>query len=93
MFPDNQIYKAAASDTHPPQGKYTILATVASRYTRSAGYPGYFNAAVNETLSRFLIPQMFAEVSQGKMSAAESVRATALELRQIWDRWKAAGRI
>ena len=93
VFPDNQIYKAAASDTHPPQGKYTILATVASRYTRSAGYPGYFNAAVNETLSRFLIPQMFAEVSQGKMSAAESVRATALELRQIWDRWKAAGRI
>ena len=39
VFPDKQIDEAAASDTHPPQGKYTILATVASRYTRTTATP------------------------------------------------------
>ncbi len=32
--------------------------------------PRYSNAAVDETLSRFLIPRMFASVSQGRMTAA-----------------------
>ena len=36
--------------THPPRGKYSILATVASKYTRNVGYPGYANAAVQEML-------------------------------------------
>jgi multiple sugar transport system substrate-binding protein len=92
-FPGKDIYKAAAADTHPPRGKYSILTTIASKYTKNAGYPGYSNAAVDEVLSRFLIPQMFAQVSQGKMGAAESVRATASELKRIWAKWKAAGRI
>jgi multiple sugar transport system substrate-binding protein len=92
-FPVKQIYKTAAADTHPPRGKYTILTTIASRYTRNVGYPGYSNAAVDETLNRFLIPRMFAQVSQGKMSPTESVRSTAKELKQIWARWRAVGKI
>ena len=44
-------------------------------------------------LSRFLIPRMFAEVSQGRMTAADSVRATAREMRQIWAKWKAVGKL
>jgi hypothetical protein len=44
-------------------------------------------------LSSYLIPQMFAQVSQGKLSAAESVRATAGQMKQIWARWKAVGKI
>jgi hypothetical protein len=40
-----------------------------------------------------LIPKMFAAVSQGRMSAAESVRATTTELKQIWAEWKAAGKV
>jgi hypothetical protein len=36
---------------------------------------------------------MFAQVSQGKASAAESVRSTAKQMKQIWARWKAAGKI
>jgi multiple sugar transport system substrate-binding protein len=92
-FPAAQIYKAAAADTHRPRGKYTILTTIASRDTHNIGYPGYSNVAVDETLSRFLIPRMFAEVSQGRMTAADSVRATAREMRQIWAKWKAAGKL
>jgi multiple sugar transport system substrate-binding protein len=92
-FPLKQIYKAAAADTNPPRGNYSILTTVAAKYTRNIGYPGYANAAVDEVLDRYLIPQMFAQVSQGKMSPAESVRSTGKVMKQIWARWKAAGKI
>jgi multiple sugar transport system substrate-binding protein len=92
-IPQKQLYKAAAADPHPPRGKYSILTTTASKYTRNAGYPGYSNAAVAEVLDRFLIPQMFAQVSQGKVSAADSVRFTAKEMKRIWARWKSAGKI
>jgi hypothetical protein len=51
------------------------------------------NAAVNETLERFLIPKMFAQVAQGKLSAAKSVHSTASEMKQIWAKWKAAGKV
>jgi multiple sugar transport system substrate-binding protein len=92
-FPPERLRPAAASDTHHPLGKYSILATTATRDTRNAGYPGTTNPAVNETLDRFLIPKMFAQVSQGKLSAAASVRSTASEMKQIWAKWKAAGKI
>ena len=92
-YPLNDIYKAAAADTHPPRGKYSILTTVASKYTRNLGYPGYANAAVQETLDRFLVPRMFAQVSQGNVTAEDSVRETAAELKRIWVRWRAAGKI
>ena len=91
--PLKQIYKAAAADTHPPKGKYSILTTVASKYTRNVGYPGHANAAVQETLDRFLVPRMFAQVSQGTLSAEDSVRATAAEMKGIWAKWRAAGKV
>ena len=92
-YPVKQIYRAAAADKNPPRGKYSILTTIASKYTRNIGYPGYANAAVDEVLNRYLIPQMFAQVSQEKMTPAESVRSTGKQMKQIWARWKAAGRI
>jgi multiple sugar transport system substrate-binding protein len=92
-FPLKQIYQAAAADPNPPRGKYSILTTVAAKYTRQAGYPGYTNPAITETLNRYLIPQMFAQVSQGKMTAAASVQSTAKQMQQIWAKWKAAGKL
>lgn len=92
-FPLQRLRPAAATDTHRPLGKYSILAMTATRDTRNAGYPGTTSAAVNETLDRFLIPRMFAQVSQGKLSAADSVRSTASQMAQIWARWKAAGKV
>ena len=90
--PAKQIYKTAASDPRTPRGKYSILTTVASHYTRNAGSPGPANAAVQETLDRFLIPRMFAQVARGRMSAADSVKATAAQMRPIWRKWRAAGK-
>ena len=92
-FPPERLRRAAAADTHRPLGKYSILATIAARDTRNVGYPGTTNPAVNETLERFLIPKMFAQVAQGKLSAANSVRSTASEMKQIWAKWKTAGKV
>lgn len=92
-FPAKKLYAAAAADTHAPRGKYTILATIAAKHTVNVGYPGYANAAVDEMLGRFLIPHMFAGVSQGKLSAADSVRSTARQLERIWARWRDAGKV
>jgi multiple sugar transport system substrate-binding protein len=92
-FPFKQIRKAAAADPHPPKGKYTILTTIAEKYTHNIGYPGTTNAAIDEIWSKFLIPQMFAQVSQGKMSAADSVKSTASQVKDIYATWKARGKI
>ena len=92
-FPPKQLYKTAAANTQAPHGKYSVLTTVASKLTRNVGYPGTANAAVGEALDRYLIPQMFAQVAQGKATAAEAVRATSGELKQIWAKWRAAGKV
>jgi multiple sugar transport system substrate-binding protein len=92
-FPFPAIRKAAAADPHPPHGKYTILTTIAQKYTHNIGYPGTTNAAVDEILTNALIPAMFAQVSQGKLSAEDSVRQTQAQVRSIYAKWKARGKI
>jgi multiple sugar transport system substrate-binding protein len=92
-FPTKEIYQAAAADTAHPRGNASLLTSVATRYTRNLGYPGYANAAVTEVMDRHLIPQMFAQASRGKLSPAESVRSTAKQMKEIWARWKAAGKL
>jgi multiple sugar transport system substrate-binding protein len=87
-FPFADIRKVAAADPHPPKGKYTILTTIAEKYTHNIGYPGTTNAAVDELFSKYLIPQMFAQVSQGKMSAEDSVRHTNTAIKDIYAKWR-----
>jgi hypothetical protein len=48
---------------------------------------------MDEVFSKYLIPQMFAQVSQGKLSAADSVKQTASQVNQIYAKWKARGKI
>ena len=91
--PAAELYKTAASDPHLPRGKYSILTTVALEHTRSHGYPGTANAAVMEAMNRNLVPYMFARVSLGRATAEESVAMTAWELKRIWRKWKAAGKV
>jgi len=91
--PWSEIYARAAKDPRRPKGKYSILTTVASKYTRNAGYPGYTNAAVQEALETYVIPRMFAQVSQGRMTATESVRVAGAEARRIWTKWRKAGKL
>jgi multiple sugar transport system substrate-binding protein len=83
--------KMAAADKHKPLGKYTILTTIAQRYTTNVGYPGYANAAVGDIFNQFLIPQMFAQVAQGKMTAENAARSMQSQFRGIYAKWRAQG--
>src|SRR6266851_417739 len=91
-FPFAQIRNAAAADPHKPLGKYTILTTIAEKYTHNIGYPGTTNAAIDEIFSKYLIPQMFAQVSQGKLSAHDSVRDTMSAVKGIYAKWRKRGK-
>ena len=92
-LPFKRIQKLAAADTHKPRGKYQVLTTIAQKYTVNPGYPGYTNAAFSEVFGKFLIPKMFAEVSQGKMSAADAVNAADKEIKSIYAKWRRLGKI
>jgi multiple sugar transport system substrate-binding protein len=83
--------KLAAADTHKPRGKYTVLTTIAQKYTTNVGYPGFANAAVGDIFNQFLIPQMFAQVAQGKMSPEDAARSMQGQFRTIFAKWKAQG--
>jgi multiple sugar transport system substrate-binding protein len=87
------IQKQLATDTHKPRGKYTILGKIASKYTYNVGYPGYSNAAVSEIFNTFLVPQMFAEVAQGKSTPADAAKSADSQFKTIFARWKAAKKI
>ncbi|MER3409478.1 MAG: sugar ABC transporter substrate-binding protein [Thermoleophilia bacterium] len=85
------IRKIAAQDTHKPLGKYTILTTIAQKYTTNVGFPGFSNAVIDEIFNRYLIPQMFAQVAQGKMSPEDAVSAADKEFRNIHRKWRNQG--
>ena len=80
--------RATAADRARPLGKYTILTTIAQRYTANVGYPGFANAAVDEVFNKFLVPQMFAAVAQDKMTAAEAASSFDRQVRVIYDKWR-----
>ena len=55
------------------EGKYTVLTTIAEKYTTNPGHPGNTTPVMDEIYNTFLIPQMFAEVAQGKSTPADAV--------------------
>jgi multiple sugar transport system substrate-binding protein len=83
-----QYRKRLAADPHLPKRKYVILDTIARKYTFNVGYPGFSNAAVDEIFNKFLIPQMFAEVAQGKSSPADAARTASREMKSIFAKWR-----
>jgi multiple sugar transport system substrate-binding protein len=71
-----------------PAGKYVLLDEISRKYTLNVGYPGYSNAAIDEVFNKFLIPQMFAEVAQGKRSPDDAAREYDGQFRQIFQKWR-----
>jgi len=80
-------------DPHPPLGKYKILQTISDKYTKNVGYPGFSNAAIGEIFDTFLIPQMFAEVAQGKRTPDDAARAYQRRIGTIFEKWRKRGKI
>jgi multiple sugar transport system substrate-binding protein len=75
-------------DTNAPRGKYVVLDRINRNYTYNVGYPGYSNAAIDEVFNKFLIPQMFAEVAQGRRTPADAARTYDRQIRQIFQAWR-----
>ena len=86
-----EIRRLSAQDTHKPRGKYTILTTIAEKYTTNPGHPGNTTPVMDEIYNTFLIPQMFAEVAQGKSTPAEAVSAFASKAQGIYRKWRNQG--
>jgi multiple sugar transport system substrate-binding protein len=80
-------------DPHPPLGKYKILQTISEKYTKNVGYPGFSNAAIGEIFDTFLIPQMFAEVAQGKRTPDDAARAYQRRINTVFTKWRKRGKI
>jgi multiple sugar transport system substrate-binding protein len=85
--------KQLLADPHPPKGKYGVLDLIARKYTTNIGYPGFSNAAIDEIFNTWLIPQMFAQVAQGKMTPAEAARAAEHDAKRIFAKWRRRGKI
>ena len=86
-----EIRKLSAQDTHKPRGKYTILTTIAEKYTTNPGHPGNTTPVIDEIFNTFLIPQMFAEVAQGKSTPSEAVSDFARKAQGIYRKWRNQG--
>ncbi len=85
--------RVARDPVAKPPGKYKVLAEIAEKYTLNPGWPGNTNAAIDEIFNKFLIPQMFAEVAQGKRTAEEAARVYDRSFRSIFQRWRNRGKI
>jgi multiple sugar transport system substrate-binding protein len=85
------IRKLTNADRNKPLGQYNILASIAEKNTTNVGYPGYGNAAIGEIWSTYLVPQMFAQVAQGKMTPAEAAKAADGQFKAIFRKWRAQG--
>jgi multiple sugar transport system substrate-binding protein len=77
-----------ARDPNTPKGKYNVLETISKSYTKNVGYPGFSNAAIGEMFDAFLIPQMFAEVAQGKRTPDDAARDYNRRIGVIFAKWR-----
>jgi multiple sugar transport system substrate-binding protein len=85
--------RLARDTTGKPAGKYRVLGEIADKYTLNPGWPGNTNAAIDEIFNKFLIPQMFAEVAQGKRTAEDAAKVYDRSFRRIFQRWRNRGKI
>ena len=51
------------------------------------------NAAVDEVFNKFLIPQMFAEVAQDKMTPQEAAKTFDKQMKAVFAKWRAQKKI
>ena len=73
-----------------PPDKLKIL-NEADNWTVSLGYPGSSNPAVVEVYHNNIIEDMVAQVVTGEISAEEGVAQAAVEIEEIFEKWRAKG--
>lgn len=76
-----------------PPGKYRVLAETLEDSTTELGFPGYMNLASVEVQRSGVIPKMFTNAATGKMTPEEVLTQADREVRKIYDKWRALGKI
>lgn len=81
---DNDAYGSEPAD------KLAVLKN-AEEWSTVIGHPGPANPAIGEVFGTFIIPQMFAKVARGEMSAADAAAEAEEQIIPIFDRWREEG--
>jgi len=87
--PDLKEQIAHDKKAQPPD-KYKVLEDVLD-WATNVGYPGYANAAIDETFSTWVISTMFARAATGFQSPEDAVKAADSKVRGIFKKWRARG--
>jgi multiple sugar transport system substrate-binding protein len=70
-----------------PPDKYAVLGDVLD-WATNVGYPGYSNAAIDETFNTWVINTMFAEAATGKETPENALKRAEAKMQAIWAKWK-----
>src|SRR5260370_3081200 len=89
--PDIKQLIAKDSKAVPPD-KYAVLGDVLE-WATNVGYPGYSNAAIDETFSTWAVNTMFAEAATGAESPENALQRCGAKMKSAWTQGKARGTI
>ncbi|HEY7240358.1 MAG TPA: extracellular solute-binding protein, partial [Burkholderiales bacterium] len=70
-----------------PADKYAVLGDVLD-WATNVGYPGYCNAAIDETFNTWVINTMFAECATGAETPESALKRADTKMKAIWAKWK-----
>jgi multiple sugar transport system substrate-binding protein len=75
-----------------PADKYAVLDDVLD-WATNVGYPGYANAAIDETFGTWALNTMFAEAATGAETPENALARCEAKMKAIWAKWKDRGMI
>lgn len=75
-----------------PPDKYKVLEDVLD-WATNVGYPGYANAAIDETFNTWVINTMFAKAATGAETPEDALKAAKAQCERIWAKWQEKGKI
>jgi multiple sugar transport system substrate-binding protein len=75
-----------------PADKYAVMSDVLD-WATNVGYPGYSNAAIDETFNTWVLNKMFARAATGIETPENALKQAEAEMKAIWAKWKSRGMI
>ena len=82
-----------AKDTKAvPTDKYAVMSDSLD-WSTNVGYPGYSNAAIDETFNTWVLNKMFARAATGVETPENALKQAETAMKAIWMKWKDKGMI
>jgi len=89
--PDLQQQIAHDPKATPPD-KYKVLSDVLD-WATNVGYPGYANAAIDETFNTWVVNTMFAEAAVGAQKPEDALARAEKKCKRIFAKWRDKGKV